>query len=172
MARRVGMAGAHLAHKLCAAAQPTLASMQAGGAACVAALKRGDARGAATLASQYAKEAAGRLVAVLGPWLAAIRGTVRDTAARWAAAAPSSCCLPDAAQLREKQQRLLAAAQCSAAAAGDWATTRWRVVDPAGRLPAAWKRARSARSSTYVAVVLGLGCASLAVGALLLRFGL
>ncbi|PRW57503.1 putative splicing factor 3A subunit 1 isoform A [Chlorella sorokiniana] len=168
MVRRAGMAGARLAHKLVAATRPALESAQAAGSACAAVLRRGDYRGAAKLAGQHASEAAARLANAVAPVLAAIRDTAHNTAVRWRTAAATCCCLPTAAQLREQQQRLLARAQSSAAEAGKWTSAKWSTVDPVGRLPAAWKRARSCRSSTYVLVVAGLGCASLAVGTLLL----
>lgn len=170
MVRRAGMAGARLAQKLAAAARPALEGDQAAGAACAAALRRGDYRGAAKLAGQHASEAVARLVAGMAPVLAAIRDSVQGAAARWHAASPTCCCIPTASQLHERQQRLLASAKSSAAATSEWASAKWSAVDPAGKLPAAWKRARTSRSSTYVLVVVGLGCASLVVGTLLLTF--
>lgn len=169
--RRAGMAGSRLAHTLAAAARPALESAQAAGAACAAALRRGDYHGAAKLAGQHASEAMARLAAAAASVLAAIRDTAHSAATRWRTTSPTCCCLPTAAQLGELPQRLLARAQSSAADAGKWASAKWSAVDPAGRLPAVWKRACSSRSSTYVLVVVGLGCASLAVGTLLLTLG-
>lgn len=171
MVRRAGMASAHLAHKLAAAARPALQGVQMAGAACAAALRHGDYSGAVKLAGRHASEAAACLAAALAPVLATMRDSVHTTATRWRAARPTCRCLPTAAQLRERQQRLLASTKSSVAEAGKWASAKWSAIDLTGRVAGGWKRARASRSSTYVLVVVGLGCASLAVSVLLLTSG-
>ena len=154
-------AAAELARKAQALVHPAAEAAQAAAAQYAALLRQRNWRGAAELAGSHLSRAFTWLAAAMAPAVASLR----DAASRLRGAVGPVLPVQPAAKLRERAQRAKAAARSSAGAAGEWLGAKWAAVEP--QLPAAIRRAPP---HAMIYWLLGLGGATLAVGALLLGF--